>query len=255
MIGTQDLMVGLVIVLFFFGAKKLPRLGRLHREIDEGVQEGHRWGRRGGRIGRTNNRGCCDRRNSLAVCILSDSVAARLAVSETQRNGTIDNITTGQRNNNLDNTGVRAQLLWRASGSLDLTLAGDYNHQNARCCATVFVGYVPTQKYDLIVSVSTLEHVGWDEQPQEPAKLLQAIDHLRTACLAPSGTIVASLPIGYNGYFDALLASGKTPFTTQHFLKRISKKNYWIETDWESCRDASYGRFVANALCIGTINS
>jgi hypothetical protein len=69
------------------------------------------------------------------------------------------------------------------------------------------------------------------------------------------GTIVASLPIGYNGYFDALLASGKTPFTTQHFLKRISKKNYWIETDWESCRDASYGRFVANALCIGTINS
>ena len=117
------------------------------------------------------------------------------------------------------------------------------------------VEYVPTQKYDLIVSVSTLEHVGWDEQPQEPAKLLQAIDHLRTACLAPLGTIVASLPIGYNGYFDALLASGKTPFTTQHFLKRISKKNYWIETDWESCRDAPYGRFVANALCIGTINS
>lgn len=117
------------------------------------------------------------------------------------------------------------------------------------------VEFVPTQKYDLIVSISTLEHIGWDEQPQEPAKLLQAIDHLRKTCLAPTGTVVASLPIGYNGYFDTLLKSGKTPFTTQHFLKRVSKKNYWVETDWESCRDAKYGRFVANALVIGLIRA
>ncbi|MBH0190215.1 MAG: hypothetical protein HP492_00290, partial [Nitrospira sp.] len=35
------------------------------------------------------------------------------------------------------------------------------------------VGFLPQQTYHLIVSISTLEHVGWDEQPQEPAKLLQ----------------------------------------------------------------------------------
>lgn len=115
------------------------------------------------------------------------------------------------------------------------------------------VEFVPPRKYDLIVSISTLEHVGWDEQPQEPAKLLQAIDHLRETCLAPSGTIVVSLPIGYNNYFDALLENSKTLFTTQHFLKRVSKKNYWVETDWENCRDVKYGRFLANALVIGLI--
>ncbi|MEK6586221.1 MAG: hypothetical protein AABZ24_07730, partial [Nitrospirota bacterium] len=41
------------------------------------------------------------------------------------------------------------------------------------------VEFVPQDKYDLIISISTLEHVGWDEQPQKPGKLLQAIDHLR----------------------------------------------------------------------------
>lgn len=115
------------------------------------------------------------------------------------------------------------------------------------------VEFFPQHAYDLIVSISTLEHVGWDEQPREPAKLLQAIDHLRFACLVPSGKLVASLPIGYNRYFDDLLNSGRSPFTTQHFLKRISEKNYWLESDWEGCRRAPYGRFVANALCIGII--
>ncbi len=47
------------------------------------------------------------------------------------------------------------------------------------------VEFVPQDKYDLIISISTLEHVGWDEQPQKPGKLLQAIDHLRATCLAP----------------------------------------------------------------------
>lgn len=115
------------------------------------------------------------------------------------------------------------------------------------------VEFVPQDKYDLILSISTLEHVGWDEQPQKPGKLLQAIDHLRSTCLAPSGRFVASLPIGYNRYFDYLQNNDKSPFTTQHFLKRISKQNYWVESDWEQCRDMPYGRFVAQAICIGTI--
>ena len=117
------------------------------------------------------------------------------------------------------------------------------------------VEYVPPQKYDLIVSISTLEHVGWDEQPQEPAKLLHAIEHLRSTCLAPGGSLIASLPIGYNKFFDGLLNTGKSPFTTQHFLKRISKRNYWVESDWEQVRDVPYGRFVAHAICIGIAHS
>ncbi|HKW94612.1 MAG TPA: twin-arginine translocase TatA/TatE family subunit [Methylomirabilota bacterium] len=43
MIGSQDLMVGLVIALFFFGAKKLPELagsiGKSMKEFKKGVSD------------------------------------------------------------------------------------------------------------------------------------------------------------------------------------------------------------------------
>lgn len=117
------------------------------------------------------------------------------------------------------------------------------------------VEFAPTKRYDLILSISTLEHVGWDEEPREPEKMLRAIEHLRNRCLAPGGQIVASLPIGYNRFFDGLLREGKSPFTSQQFLKRISHRNYWVESNWEQCRDVPYGRFVAHAIVIGTIET
>jgi Sec-independent protein translocase protein TatA len=40
LIGSQDLIVGLVIVVVLFGAKKIPDLAGVHRQVPEGVQEG-----------------------------------------------------------------------------------------------------------------------------------------------------------------------------------------------------------------------
>jgi len=60
-------------------------------------------------------------------------------------------------------------------------------------------------KYDLIVSISTIEHVGWDETPRDPKKIPLALENLATKCLAPGGEIVVTLPIGYNAYLDKLL--------------------------------------------------
>ncbi|HWU04352.1 MAG TPA: TonB-dependent receptor [Novosphingobium sp.] len=77
---------------------------------------------------------------------LTDNLAARFAISETSRDGTIYNTTSKIWNNTLDNLGLRAQLLWRAANGLEVTLAGDYNRQNPICCATVYYGYGPTQK-------------------------------------------------------------------------------------------------------------
>lgn len=47
--------------------------------------------------------------------------------------------------------------------------------------------FIPPERYDLILSISTPEDVGWDETPREPDKLLRAIEHLRNRCLAPGG--------------------------------------------------------------------
>ena len=56
-----------------------------------------------------------------------------------------------------------------------------------------------------IVSISTIEHVGWDETPRDPKKIPLALENLTTRCLAPDGEIVVTLPLGYNTYLDKLL--------------------------------------------------
>ena len=76
----------------------------------------------------------------------SHHLAARLAVSATSRRGTIYNVTSGRFINEQDNIGLRGQLLWRPTDTLDVTLAADYSRQNPECCATVYVGTGATQR-------------------------------------------------------------------------------------------------------------
>ncbi|HEY6816623.1 MAG TPA: TonB-dependent receptor [Croceibacterium sp.] len=77
---------------------------------------------------------------------LAETVAARIAISATDRRGTIYNVTTGNWIQEQDNLGVRGQILWRPTDSVDVTLAGDFSTQNPECCGTVYVGYGPTQR-------------------------------------------------------------------------------------------------------------
>lgn len=64
--------------------------------------------------------------------------------------------------------------------------------------------FVPLKKYDLIISISTLEHVGWDEIPKEPEKVIRAVENLKE-CLNLRGKIVFTIPRGENSYLDQLL--------------------------------------------------
>lgn len=77
---------------------------------------------------------------------LSDTVAARIAVSSTSRRGTIYNISTSQWIQSQDNLGLRGQLLWKPAGRLEVVLAGDYSEQAPSCCGTVYVRTATTQR-------------------------------------------------------------------------------------------------------------
>ncbi len=77
---------------------------------------------------------------------ISDTIAVRVAASATDRRGTLFNVTTGQDLQSLDNIGLRGQVLWQPTGNLKVTLAGDYNRQDANCCGSVFVRTQPTQR-------------------------------------------------------------------------------------------------------------
>jgi SAM-dependent methyltransferase len=114
------------------------------------------------------------------------------------------------------------------------------------------VDFRPSQKYDLIVSISTLEHVGWAENPREPAKISRAIENLKQ-CLAPGGRMVITLPLGYNPEVDRMSSEGKTQFGRWRYLKRISSDNRWVEANWEDVRDAKYNNPYPGASGLAVI--
>jgi SAM-dependent methyltransferase len=58
-----------------------------------------------------------------------------------------------------------------------------------------------TETFDLIVSISTLEHIGLDEHPREPGKAAAAVSHLRSL-LAPGGAMLATWALCYNRDLD-----------------------------------------------------
>ena len=116
------------------------------------------------------------------------------------------------------------------------------------------VDYQPHRTYDLIVAISTLEHVGWDEQPQDPPKLGRAIAHLRTL-LAPGGTLMISMPMGHNPEVDRLVGEGALPLSTASYLKRVTSDNIWREVSRDEIVGAPYNYRIptANGIVIGTI--
>jgi len=108
------------------------------------------------------------------------------------------------------------------------------------------VDFRPTQPYDLIVSISTLEHVGFNEEPLEPEKPWRAIRNLQR-CLSPHGQLVITVPIGFNPHLDRMLQEGRIPLNDPVCLRRISADNRWRQVPWEEIRHARYGHPYRNA--------
>jgi iron complex outermembrane recepter protein len=77
---------------------------------------------------------------------ITDKIAARLAVSTTSRHGTIYNVTSGVRVNELDNLGVRGLVLYQPNDDLKITFSGDYSEQDPECCAQIYVRTGATQR-------------------------------------------------------------------------------------------------------------
>lgn len=114
--------------------------------------------------------------------------------------------------------------------------------------------FTSKKKYDLIVSISTLEHVGWDEKPRERMKFLKAVKHLQSF-LKPKGTILFTIPLGYNKDIDFLLETNRLRWIKKYFLKRISKDNRWIEVPWKEVKRVRYNKKYPNAegIMVGVI--
>ena len=112
--------------------------------------------------------------------------------------------------------------------------------------------FSPRKKYDLVVTISTLEHVGFDETPKNPDKILLAIDHLMSL-LAPGGELVVTLPVGYNPTMDEQLRTGAIRFDELYAYLRVASKPRWIDVPLERLERVKYGEPFpfANGVVIG----
>src|SRR5205085_407549 len=101
-------------------------------------------------------------------------------------------------------------------------------------------------RFDLIVAVSTLEHVGWDEAPREPHKAIEAVRALR-ARLAPGGRLAITVPVGYNPVFDAAIRQGELELSSTAALRRQPGATNWREVPTAEVWSAPYDFLLYSA--------
>ncbi len=77
---------------------------------------------------------------------IGKKLATRVSFSGTQRDGLIKNIATDKYVNDINNIGVRAQLLWTPIDNVSITLAGDVTSQKPNGYAQVYAGTVKTKR-------------------------------------------------------------------------------------------------------------
>ena len=83
-------------------------------------------------------------------------------------------------------------------------------------------------RFDLVVAISTIEHVGRDEEPRDPGLAIEAMRRLE-ALLAPGGRLVVTVPVGYHAGLDEALGSGELALTRGTALRRSSLGPHWRE--------------------------
>jgi SAM-dependent methyltransferase len=102
------------------------------------------------------------------------------------------------------------------------------------------------ERFDLILAVSTLEHVGLDEQVQDPGKPARAITGLKSL-LRPDGRLWLTHPVGYNPALDELMRSNDAGFTSLGALRRANDRNVWWEVPIDEVWEATYDRLLYTA--------
>jgi hypothetical protein len=106
----------------------------------------------------------------------------------------------------------------------------------------------PGRRFDLAVSISTLEHVGFDEYPQDLDKGQSALTHL--ASLADN--LLVTIPVGYNPTFQSRFVDG--PFDRVELLVKTSRLAKWESRPVGEAGAVQYGAPYAygNAILVGS---
>jgi hypothetical protein len=114
------------------------------------------------------------------------------------------------------------------------------------------VDYHPGRSFRLIVAISTLEHVGWDEPEKDPAKFDLALDHL-VRLLAPGGQLWATIPRAHNPGADAFLDHPREGFSVSFLVRRSPRPGDWAEVASATAAANPYRPEIPSAQAIGVV--
>jgi iron complex outermembrane recepter protein len=160
---------------------------------------------------------------------LGDKVAGRLSLTSTQRDGLLYNVATQERVNDLDNIGLRTQLLVTPNERMDVTFVLDYTNQEPKGFAQVFAGAVPTQRSAYRQFETIAADLGYAPPSRDPFDRL--IDHDTPW---RSGNQMG----GASGSIDVELGPGTLTSTTA-----------WRFWNWDPSNDRDY-----LGLAVGTLS-
>ena len=95
------------------------------------------------------------------------------------------------------------------------------------------IDFKPAKPYQFIVSISTFEHIGYDDAVggSSAEKIVHAVDTCRRL-LENGGRLVITAPIGYNPELDQLLRDDTLKPREETFLKKYGN------LDWRECAKA-----------------
>lgn len=112
-----------------------------------------------------------------------------------------------------------------------------YDNSKSSIINKDIVDFSSQKKYDLIVSISTFEHIGIDEKEEKDEnKIIRAIENVRSL-LSKTGKAYITIPLGYNIAHDRRLLTEKIGFDELYFLSRESAEiNLWKQVKKEDLR-------------------
>ena len=114
------------------------------------------------------------------------------------------------------------------------------------------VDYQPDRPPDLILSLSTFEHIGFDDDAEgSSGEKIQAAIAACRRLLAPGGLLAFTVPLGYNPDLDRLIEQDALGQDRGWFLLRRGTRD-WAEASRGDALGTTYGRPFpyANALYI-----
>jgi hypothetical protein len=117
------------------------------------------------------------------------------------------------------------------------------------------VEFKAKKQYDLIISISTFEHIGFDDGDHVPSDMkIRAAVSTCLSLLRRDGKLVVTVPLGYNPDLDGIIRTDGLGAAREFYFRRKQARR------WESCDKAEaltcrYGKPFpyANALLVAEI--